>query len=68
MPERMQALFLNPSSYQNTVVTLSEIHWPGVISMLIRYQGHVLPKNMPLFASPGSWQWLCRSMVLSVCW
>ena len=44
VPERMQAFFLNPRRSQDTVVTLAEIHRPGVVAMLIRHQERVLPK------------------------
>ena len=40
--ERVQALLFYASCCQDSVITLAEIYRPGVISMLVRYQGRVL--------------------------
>ena len=40
----MQALFLYSSGRKDTVITLSEIHRPSEIPVLIWHQGCVLPK------------------------
>ena len=42
MTQTVQALLLDARRYQDSIISIAEIHRPGVIAMLIRHQGRVL--------------------------
>jgi hypothetical protein len=44
MSKRMETLLLYSRGYKDSVIALAEIHGPGEVAMLIRYQWCVLPK------------------------
>ena len=58
MSERVQTLLLDARRYQDSIISLAEIHRPGVIAMLIRHQRCVLSKVflMPQVPNHGDTQ------------